>query len=258
MQFADKIAIITGGAHGIGRATALGLARDGAAVVIADRDAEATRQVVDGIRSWGAQALGIVGDVASEQDAARIAAETVHHLGGIDLLVNSAGVQPAGSIEGTTLDVWNTTIGINLTGTYLVSRFAVPEMRRHGGGAIVNVASIHGLLTQANHAAYAASKGGVVALTRSMALDYADEGIRVNCVCPGAIDTPLLHHAAELQNAAHPETVLHTWARRQPIGRLGTVEEVAELILFLIGPHATFITGAIYAVDGGSSAGFVV
>jgi NAD(P)-dependent dehydrogenase (short-subunit alcohol dehydrogenase family) len=256
MQFADKIAIVTGGAHGIGRATALGLAREGASVVIADHDEEATRQVVDGIRSWGAQAQGIVADVADERDAARIAAETVNSLGGIDLLVNSAGIQPAGSIESTPLETWNTTIGVNLTGTYLVSRFVVPEMRRRGGGAIVHVASIHGLLTRANRAAYAASKGGVVALSRTMALDYADEGIRVNCVCPGAIDTALLHRAAALQNAAHPEEVLSTWARQQPIGRLGTVEEVAELILFLIGPHATFITGAVYAVDGGSSAGF--
>jgi len=256
MDFHDKVAIVTGGAQGIGRATALALARDGAAVVIADRDGPGARALVDGIQSWGGRALACVADVADEGHAARIAAETVAAFGGVDVLVNNAGVQQPGTVESTPLELWNATIGVNLTGVYLVSHFVIPEMRRRGGGAIVNVASLHGLLTEPGWSAYAASKGGVIALTRAMALDYAPEAIRVNCVCPGAIDTSLLRAAAALESARAPDEVLRGWAGDQPIGRLGSPEEVANLILFLAGPRASFITGSIYTVDGGLGAGF--
>jgi NAD(P)-dependent dehydrogenase (short-subunit alcohol dehydrogenase family) len=165
-------------------------------------------------------------------------------------------VQNPGSVESTPLEIWNATLAVNLTGVYLVSRFVAPELRRRGGGAIVNVASLHGLLTEPGWAAYAASKGGVIALTRSMALDYAAEGIRVNCVCPGAIDTSLLRAAAALENRQQPDTVLTQWAAEQPMGRLGTPEEVTDLILFLAGPRSSFITGSVYTIDGGLGAGF--
>jgi NAD(P)-dependent dehydrogenase (short-subunit alcohol dehydrogenase family) len=154
------------------------------------------------------------------------------------------------------MDAWSATMAVNLTGVYLVSRFVLPEMRRRGGGAIVNVASLHGLHTEPGWSAYAASKGGVIALSRSMALDYAAEGIRVNCVCPGMIDTSLLRAAAMHEYRAHPEERLRQWAAQQPLGRLGTPEEIAELILFLAGPRSSFITGSVYTADGGRSAGF--
>lgn len=256
MDFHNKVAVVTGGAQGIGRATALALARDGAAVVIADRDGPAARLLVDGIRSWGGQALAIVADVSDEGDAARIAAEAVTAFGGIDVLINNAGVQTPGTVETTPLEVWNATIAVNLTGVYLVSHFAIPELRRRGGGAIVNVASLHGLLSAPGWAVYAASKGGVVALSRAMALDYAAEGIRVNCVCPGVIDTAMLRTTAQLESRSKPEERLREWAHQQPVGRLGTAEDVASLILFLAGPQAGFITGGVYTVDGGQSAGF--
>lgn len=256
MDFQDKVAIVTGGAQGIGRATALALAREGAAVVIADRDAPAAEALAEGIQSWGGRALACVADVSDEGDAARIAAETVIAFGGVDVLVNNAGIQQPGTVESTPLESWNATIGVNLTGVYLVSHFVIPELRRRGGGAIVNVASLHGLLTEPGWSAYAASKGGVIALTRAMALDYAPEGIRVNCVCPGAIDTSLLRSAAALEDARRTDEVLREWARQQPLGRLGTPEEVAELVLFLAGPRASFITGSIYTADGGLGAGF--
>jgi NAD(P)-dependent dehydrogenase (short-subunit alcohol dehydrogenase family) len=256
MDFQSKVAIVTGGAQGIGRSVALALARDGAAVVIADRDGPAGRALAEGIRSWGGQAMVVVADVSSEADAARIATETVSAYGGIDVLVNNAGVQTPGTVESTPLDVWGATIAVNLTGVYLVSRFVLPEMRRRGGGSIVNVASLHGLLTEPGWSAYAASKGGVIALSRGMALDYASEGIRVNCVCPGAIDTSLLRAAAQHERRANPEERLRDWASQQPIGRLGTPEEVADLILFLAGPRASYLTGAVYTVDGGRGAGF--
>ncbi len=256
MDFQAKVAIVTGGAQGIGRATALALAREGATVLIADRDGPAARTLAEGITSWGGTALAIVGDVSDEADAARIAAEAVSRFGGIDVLVNNAGIQSPGSVESTPLEIWNATLAVNLTGVYLVSRFVLPELRRRGGGTIVNVASLHGLLTEPGWAAYAASKGGVIALTRSMALDYAAEGIRVNCVCPGAIDTSLLRAAAALESRQQTDAVLKQWAEAQPVGRLGTPEEVADLILFLAGPRSSFITGSVYTVDGGLGAGF--
>lgn len=256
MEFTGKVAVVTGGGQGIGRACVLALAREGAAVVVADRDTEAVRVLVEGIASWGGHALAVVADVSLEADAARIAQEAVAGFDGIDILINNAGIQPSGTVESTPLDRWNETIAINLTGVYLTARFALPEMRRRGGGSIVNVASIHGLVTAPNLAAYAASKGGVIALTRSMAVDYAPDAIRVNCVCPGVIDTSLLREAARLEYAAHPEERLKEWAARQPLGRLGQAEEVAELILFLAGARSSFITGAVYTIDGGLGARF--
>ena len=255
MDFLHKVAIITGGAQGIGRSVTLSLAREGAAVVIADRDGSAGQSLAEGICSWGGQAMAITADVSSESDAARIATETVTAFGGIDVLINNAGIQTPGTVESTPLDVWSDTIAVNLTGVYLVARFVLPEMRRRGGGTIVNVASLHGLLTEPGWSAYAASKGGVISLSRSMALDYAAEGIRVNCVCPGMIDTPLLRAAAMHERRANPEERLHEWAAQQPLGRLGTPEEIADLILFLAGSRSSFITGGVDTADGGRSAG---
>lgn len=256
MEFQQKVAIVTGGAQGVGRAAALALAREGAAVVIADRDSAASHALAEGIRAWGGRAIVVVADVSDEADASRIANETVAAFGGVDLLINDAGIEEHGTVESTPLQVWNTTIATNLTGVYLVSHFVLPELRRRGGGSIVNVASLHGLATRPGWSAYAASKGGVIALTRAMALDYAREGIRINCVCPGAIDTSQLRAAAALENPQHPEHALRSWGHQQPIGRLGTPEEVAELILFLSGDRAAFITGAIYTIDGGQAAGY--
>ncbi|MBX0328765.1 SDR family oxidoreductase [Oscillochloris sp. ZM17-4] len=238
MDFQSKVAIVTGGAQGIGRAVSLALARDGAAVVIADVDGLAARALAEGIGLWGGRAMAVVADVSSEADAARIAAETVSALGGVDILVNCASSEVPGTVESTPLDAWAAMLSVNLTGVYLMSRFVLPEMRRHGGGVIVNVAAIHGLLAEPGWSAYAAGKGGVIALSRGMALDYAAEGIRVNCVCPGSVEHPLRPVA------------------RQPLGRPGTPEEVADMVLFLAGPRASFITGGVYTVDGGLSAGF--
>ncbi len=256
MEFSGKVAIVTGGGHGIGRACVLALAREGAAVAVVDQDVEAAQTVVAGITSWGGRALAISADVAQESDAARIATETVAAFDGIDILINNAGIQTHGTVENTTLEQWNRTLAVNLTGVYLVSRFVLPEMRRRGGGAIVNVASLQGLVTEPNVAAYAASKGGVLALTRTMALDYASEGIRVNSVCPGTIDTPMLRETARIMSTGQPDTVLKQWSQKQPLGRLGTAEEVAELILFLASSRASFVTGSAYVVDGGLGARF--
>ncbi len=253
MEFQDKVVIITGSASGIGRASALAFAREGAQVLIADIDAEATARLVEGIRSWGGTAQGIIGDVTREADAARIANETVSSFGGIDVLINNVGIQTHGTVESTTLEAWNTTLAVNLTSVYLMSHFVVPEMRRRGGGAIVNMASIQGLACEPNVAAYAASKGGVIALTRTMALDYANENIRVNSVCPGWVDTPLLHASAQA-SGQQADTVLQQRSSMKPMGRFGSPEEIAQVVLFLASPRASFVTGAAYTVDGGLSA----
>jgi NAD(P)-dependent dehydrogenase (short-subunit alcohol dehydrogenase family) len=253
MEFQDKVVIITGGASGIGRASALAFAREGARVLIADIDAEATDTLVEGIRSWGGIAQGISGDVTREADAARITNETVSSFGGIDVLINNVGVQTHGTVESTTLEAWNATLAVNLTSVYLMSHFVVPEMRRRGGGAIVNMASIQGLACEPNVAAYAASKGGVIALTRTMALDYANENIRVNSVCPGWVDTPLLHASAHASGQP-ADVVLQQRSSMKPMGRFGSPDEIAQVVLFLAGPRSSFVTGAAYTVDGGLSA----
>ncbi len=256
MEFQSKVAIITGAAQGVGRAVSLAFAREGAAVVVVDADADAVQAVAEGVTSWGGRALAMPADVANEADAARVAAETVATFGGIDLLITNPPLHIPGSVESTPPDRWNRIISTNLGGVYLMARAVLPELRRHGGGVIINVAALHALRGEAGWAAYTASTGGVVALSREMALDYASEGIRVNCVCPGMIDTPTLRAAARHERRANPDELLHSWAARHPLGRLGTPEEIADLILFLASPRASFITGSVYTADGGLSAGF--
>ena len=193
--------------------------------------------------------LADVAAMESCRDAVRFAVE---RFGGVDILVNAAAIQPYGTVETMDEPEWERVISVNLNGAYRMAHFAVPEMRRRGGGAIVNIASVQGLACQTRVAAYAASKGGMLALTRAMALDHAADAIRVNAVCPGSIDTPMLRYAAS-QNAGdktEDETVA-AWGAMHPLGRVGRVEEVAELIAFLAGPRGSFCTGGDYKVDGG-------
>ena len=250
MRFDGKVALVTGGGSGIGRATALRLASEGAAVAIMGRRIWALENVVREIGKAGGRAVAVVGDVSREDEARGAVELTVSSLGGLDILFNNAGVadEHDGDVTALSLEAWERTLAVNLTGTFLMSRFAVPALRRRGGGSIVNNASTLGLVGLPGLAAYCASKGGVVLLTRAMALDHAKEKIRVNAICPAVVDTdmPRLRFGAADSDALNNKLgALH------PIGRVGKPEEIAAVVALLASDESAFVTGAVWTVDGG-------
>ena len=239
-----KVALISGAAGGIGSATARAFAREGAKLILADVD-DRGRLLADDL-----QARFVRADVTDEAQVRAMIADAAEHYGRLDILVNNAGV--AGDDTPLTEvgdDLWNRTIAANLTGTFHAMRAAIPLMAQGGGGAIVNNASVLGMVGLANHAAYSASKGGVIALTRQAAVEYGSKGIRVNCVCPGFVDTPMLAGAG-----GNPGVVRAMLKVLHPLGRLGRAEEIAEAVVFLASPQSSFMTGAAIPIDGGFSA----
>lgn len=249
-EFEGKVAIITGGATGIGFGAAVALVEGGASVVLFGPDQTALRRAVAELGAERASAVDGDVRVALEVEGLVNAAVTRH--GGLDIVVNSAAIQPYGTVESMSEDDWDRTLAVNLKGAYLTSHYAVPKMRQRGGGAIVNIASVQGIACQTNVAAYVASKGGLLALTRAMALDHARDGIRVNAVCPGSIDTPMLRFAASENLAGRSEDeVVASWGAAHPIGRVGTPRDVGAMVAFLCSESASFCTGGEYKVDGG-------
>jgi NAD(P)-dependent dehydrogenase (short-subunit alcohol dehydrogenase family) len=249
-DLSGKVAIVTGGATGIGFGSARALVDAGASVVLFGPDAAALDIAVATLGAGSA--AGVVGDVSRSGDVERLVSATLERFGGIDIIVNSAAVQPYGTVETMSEADWDRALAINLKGTYLTAHHAIPNMRKRGGGAIVNIASVQGIACQTNVAAYVASKGGLLALTRAMALDHAKDGIRVNAVCPGSIDTPMLRFAASENLDGHTEDeVIASWGAAHPIGRVGLPEDVGNMVAFLAGPRAAFCTGGEYKVDGG-------
>lgn len=249
-ELAGKVAIVTGGATGIGLGSAKALVAAGASVVLFGPDDASLNAAVAELGEEVAH--GVVGDVRHNSAVAALIAAAAARFGGIDILVNSAAIQPYGTVETMQEDDWDRTLAVNLKGAYLASHFVIPQMRKRGGGAIVNIASVQGIACQTNVAAYVASKGGLLALTRAMALDHARDGIRVNAVCPGSIDTPMLRYAASENLAGRTEDeVVASWGAAHPIGRIGTAEDVGAMVAFLAGPRAAFCTGGEYKVDGG-------
>jgi NAD(P)-dependent dehydrogenase (short-subunit alcohol dehydrogenase family) len=247
-----RVAIVTGGASGIGLATAQRLGREGLSVAIVDRGdpEDAARSV----RAAGGEAWAIKADVADEAQVAAMVEEVLERAQRLDALVNAAGI---GSPRPVTIDQastaqWQELCAVNLTGTFLGCRAVIPAMRRGGGGTIVNVASELGLVGAPRSAMYGATKGAIVQLTRAVAVDHAIDRIRVNCVCPGPVDTPLLRRG--LERAADPEAKLRSEIASTLLGRLGRPEEIASVIQFLVSDEASFMTGSIVVADGGVTA----
>ncbi len=243
-----KVAIITGGASGIGQAIALEAAKRGAKVVIADINEVAGTATLESIKQQKGEAFFIKTDV-TQAGAIKNMVKQAGFLGPVKFLANSAGLQIYGTVDTTSEEEWDLTMNINLKSMFLVSQQVLPTIRENGGGAIVNISSIQGLRCQKNVLAYATSKGAVVAMTRSMGLDYAAEGIYVNCICPGSIDTPLLRYGAAQHGEV--EEVLQDWGQQHPIGRIGTAAEIAKTALFLWSPDSNFIVGQAIVADGG-------
>lgn len=250
-DLSEKVAVVTG-ASGIALAVARKLAREGASVVICSDQADQAEAAAATLLQESLRTRGMRADVASSADMATLASLAVESYGGVDVLINAAGVQRYGTVVDTEEEVWDEVLDVNLKGMYLASKHAIPEMKRRGGGAIVNVSSVQAFASQKGVAAYTASKGGVNALTRAMALDHAEDNIRVNAVCPASVDTPMLRWSADLfKEDKSVDEVVEAWGRMHPLGRVATVEEVAEVIAFLAGPKASFVTGGEYKVDGG-------
>ncbi len=252
MELKNKIAVVTGAAVGIGKASAQALAREGASILVVDVDrsngGETAREIVSG----GGSAEFLEADVSNAADAMNISRKAVELFGGIDILHNNAGIQDYGTAETTTEADWDKVLNTNLKSVFLVSKYCIPEIRKRGGGAIVNTSSVQAFATQRNVAAYSTTKAGIVGLTKSMAVDFAADRIRVNAVCPGSVDTPMLRWAAgHLFGDRKSDDVVGEWGKFHALGRVAKAEEVAEVVLFLASPRASFVTGAAYLVDGG-------
>ncbi|WNQ13962.1 SDR family oxidoreductase [Paenibacillus aurantius] len=253
MNWQGKVIVVTGGGGGIGRAVAHKFAAQGGQVVVIDLMAAHAETVAQEIIDAGGQAIEMQANVALEIDVKRVIRDTLGKLGKIDVLVNNAAMCPQIRLTDMSLDQWNQVITNNLTSVFLCCREVIPCMLANGGGSIVNVSSVHALATLEGYSAYSASKGGIVAMTRAIALDYARQNIRVNTVLPGAVQTPMLENS--VKNLGMPrEEIMKQWNEAQPIGRVGQPEEIATVVMFAASPENSFMTGATLVADGGMTA----
>jgi len=248
-----KVALITGGASGIGKATAELFAREGAAVTIADIDVATGEAVAQSVVNDGRMAIFVPCDVTKASDCQQAVQRTVNHFGKLDTLFNNAGVTRRASVLETTEEEWDWVMAVNVKSIFLMSKAAIPVMVEAGGGVIINTGSGWGLVGGKDAVSYCASKGAVIQLTKAMALDHGPQNIRVNAVCPGDTDTPMLADEAEQLGQSH-QAIL-TESIHRPLGRVGCPEEIAQAVLYLASDASSFVTGTTLLVDGGGLAG---
>jgi len=253
MKLDDKVALITGGNSGIGSATAALFAEEGAAVVITGRNLERGEEVAQAINDAGGKAMFIRADVRVAEDCRQAVEQTLERFGRIDVLFNNAGVFHPKTVPECTEQEWDETIDSSLKGAFLMSKYALPSMIERGSGSIIHTSSGWGILGGDRAAAYCAAKGGLVVMTKAMAIDHGRDGIRVNCVCPGDTETPMLADDADKRGMAWEDYVASGSDR--PLGRFGTAEEIARAVLFLACDDSSYVTGEALVVDGGGIAG---
>jgi len=251
-RFVGKVALVTGAGSGIGEATALAFGREGACVIAADLRIAGAESTAARIRAEGGQAAGSAVDIARPEDCRRAVAQAIQAFGQLDILVNNAGIGATGTVLTTDEDTWDRLMAVNLKGTFLMSKAALEVMVPRRSGVIVNAGSIAGIAGIPDRAAYVVTKFGVVGLTRAMARDHVNDGIRVNCVCPGTTQTPWIDE--RLDEASDRDQAMAALVARQPMGRLGRADEMAAAYLFLASDESSFTTGAALVVDGGFSA----
>jgi NAD(P)-dependent dehydrogenase (short-subunit alcohol dehydrogenase family) len=255
MDIADKVAIVTGAATGIGRSIAEHFTAMGARVLLCDVDEEGGQRVADGLAGERHAAAFQRADVGSAEDARMLVETAVERWGGLDVLVNNAGVQVEKTIEELEPGEWDRLMDVNFKGVYLCSKYSIPAMRERGGGSIVNIASVNGFWVEPGLGAYCASKGGVIALTRSTAADFGRYGIRCNCICPGYVDTGMA--GRYLDSQTNPAKARAEVASLHAVGRIGQPADIASCAQFMASDAAGFATGAVFVLDGGLSLGVV-
>ena len=253
MRLKGRSVLVTGATSGIGAAIAEACAAEGAAVLLSGRSAERAASMLGKIIAAGGKAEFVAGDISESGVAERLVDETIRRLGRLDGVVNNAGIAFRHTVETATDEEWHKLMAVNVTGVFYLNRAAVKAMKQRGGGAIVNVGSDWALVGGRNALAYCASKGAVAQMTRAMALDHAKDGIRVNCVCPGDVDTPMLASGVAKLGLAQEEGLKQIGANI-PMGRVAQPEEIARAVVFLLSDDASFMTGAMLSVDGGSTA----
>ncbi len=255
-RYVGKVVIVTGGGMGMGQATAIAFGREGASVVVADIDEVAAAETVQAIVAAGGHGHSVVGDVGKSEGARQAIDTAVATYGGLDVIFNNVGIQPAESYcnaEDTSEAQWDRIMDVNVKSHFLMAKYGIPHMRKRGRGAIINNASVQGLQSMKGVPPYAASKGAVLSLTRQLAVEYAHEGIRVLAICPGTIDTPLVRVALGRDPSTY-EANLANAALAHPMGRIGMPDEIAHVVLFLASDAASFMTGEYVCVDGGMMA----
>ncbi|MBC7528741.1 MAG: glucose 1-dehydrogenase [Chthonomonadaceae bacterium] len=249
MKLAGKVALITGAGAGIGQETARLFAKEGASVVVVDRNAETATETVKLIEAEGGKALSVIADVASSASVRAMFQSTQEAFGALHILFNNAGIVVQGRVEDSSEEDWNAQIGTTLTSVFLGCKYGIPLLRASGGGVILNMASVAGMMGIVDRAVYSAAKGGVIGLTRAVALDHAKEGIRCVYLAPATIETPSLRDRIEA--SPDPAAARKAFESRQPVGRLGTPSDVAYAALYLVSDEASFVTGSGLTVDGG-------